>query len=151
MNAESKANGDGRFLAVEVSVDHGTMSSMELERILGQSPDERWEAGEPFRHGSVNRRPEQRYRFSRWAVVERGASIYSLDEVVANLIKRISPIESRFAELPRDATVALTLFVTEINTVLGFGIDSDTVRFIAAIGASIEVSLVTTPDRDQTT
>jgi hypothetical protein len=151
MNTENKANEDGRFLAAEVSVDHVTMSSMEIERILGLSPDERWDAGETFRHGSTNRRPEQRYRFSRWAVTERAASIAYLDEAVANLIKRIRPIQSRFEELPRDSSVALTLYVTEINTVLSFGFDSETVRFMAAIEASIEISLVTTPDRDEST
>ncbi len=71
-------------------------------------------------------------------------SLDDLADAVQTLLQRIRGIEERFHLLPSDSTVGLTLFITEIDAVIGMGIDNETIKVLARINAGIEVSLVVT-------
>lgn len=129
-----------RKLEVQLMVDHPRLRSDELEDILKLAPDEHWDHGQRYRPTPSS--PEQRYQFSRWALRAEAASLDELDSAIRRLAQRIEAIEGQFRLLPVDATVSLTLFVTETNTVIGMGIDAEAIKFLARINAGIEVSLV---------
>lgn len=131
-----------RRLEVQLMVDHPELHSDDLEKLLTLRPDETWNVGQTYKpspHSS-----EQRYRFTRWAIRAIGASVDDLPYTVREIANRIQGVEQRFLMLPRDATVSLTLFVTEIDTVIGMGIDPETIKLLARIKAGLEVSLVVT-------
>jgi hypothetical protein len=75
--------------------------------------------------------PEQRYLFSRWAIRAVEASLGGLPDAISELANRIQGVEQRFLLLPTDTTVSLTLFVTEIDTVIGMGIEAEVVKLLA--------------------
>ena len=76
-------------------------------------------------------------------------SLNDLPLAINVLTSRIRGIEQQFLLLPSDSTVSLTLFATEIDTVIGMGIDVETVNLLARIRACIEVSLVVTSSNRQ--
>ncbi len=118
-------------------VDHPTLLSADLERLLKLSPDEYWDVGQV-----VPRWSERCYQFSRWALREHAGSLDELAEVVQVLAHRIQGIEQNFHLLPKDSTVSLTLFVTETDTVIGMGINAEVIKLLARIEAGVEISLV---------
>lgn len=134
-----------RRLEVQLMVDHPQLLSTELEKLLTLPADEHWDAGQSYRPSPNS--PEQRYQFSRWALRSVATSLDELADVIRMLTERIRGIEQKFHLLPNDATVSLTLFVTETDTVIGMGIDAEVIKLLAQINAGIEVSLVVTaPD-----
>lgn len=134
-----------RKLEVQLMVDHPRLRSKELENILKLAPDEHWDYGQRYRPTPSS--SEQRYQFSRWALRTKAASPDELDGAIRTLAQRIERIEGQFGLLPGDATVTLTLFVTETNTVIGMGIDADVIKLLARINAGVEVSLVVRASR----
>ena len=131
-----------RKLEVQLMVDHPQLQSRELEILLMLSADETWDAGQAYKPSRNS--PEQHYQFSRWAIRAVAASLEDLPETIRTLINRVQGVEQRFLLLPSDTSVSLTLFVTETDTVIGMGVDAETIRLLARINAGIEVSLVVT-------
>ena len=131
-----------RKLEVQLMVDHPHLKSVELEKILTLPADEHWDVGDV-----VPKWPERRYQFSRWAFCEVANSLDELPDVMKVLTERIRGIEQNFHLLPSNSKIGLTLFVTETDTVIGMGIDADSIKMLARINAGIEVSIVVTaPD-----
>jgi hypothetical protein len=129
-----------RKLEIQLMVDHPRLRSVELERLLTLPADEHWDVGQKYRPSP--RSSEQRYQFSRWALRAVANSLDDLTDVMQVLIQRIRGIEQKFHLLPDDSRVGLTLFITETDTVIGMGIDVETIKLLARINAGIEVSLV---------
>jgi len=121
-------------------VDHPRLQSAELERLLTLPADEYWDVGQSYRPSPNS--PEQHYQFSRWALRAVSSSLDELADVIRVLTHRIQGIEQKFHLLPNDSTVSLTLFVTETDTVIGMGIDTEVIKLLAQINAVIEISLV---------
>jgi hypothetical protein len=132
-----------RYLEVQLMVDHPRLQSAELEKLLTLPPDKHWDVGQRYKPWPSA--GEQCYQFSRWALRELANSLDDLPETIAKLTQRILPIEEKFHLLPDDTNVALTLFVTETNTVFGIGIAPETIQLLARINAGIEMSLVVAP------
>ena len=132
-----------RRLEVHLTVDHPRFSSAELEKLLALHADERWDAGQRYRPSPDS--AEQSYQFSRWALREFACSLDELTEATHNLALRVQKIEHRFSLLPSDADITLTLFVTEVDTVMGFGFDTAFLKLLGRINAGVEVSLVVSP------
>ena len=130
------------FVAVQ-SQEH---SSAELTSLLGLAPDEAWDRGAPFVVGRTQRVHDS----SRWAVEERAEGLEHWDEVVERLLGRLLPIEARFRALPPNVTVAFSGCVTEDNAVFGLGLEKHHVRFLAAIGAEIGLSIVVSGSQTET-
>jgi len=134
-----------RKLEIQLMVDHPRLQSAELEKLLTLPADEYWDVGQTYRPSP--RSSEQRYQFSRWALRIEANSLDDLTDAVHALLQRIRGIEQKFHLLPDDSKVGLTLFVTETDTVIGMGIDTEAIKLLARINAGIEISLVvTTPD-----
>lgn len=131
-----------RKLEVQLIVDHPTLLSSELARILTLPADEHWDAGQSYKPTPTS--PQQRYQFSRWALRTVVGCLDELPDAIRVMTSRIQGIEQQFRLLPGDSTVSLTLFATEMDTVIGMGIDAETVNLLARIRAGIEVSLVVT-------
>jgi hypothetical protein len=129
-----------RRLEVQLMVDHPQLRSAELEALLTLPADEHWDVGQSYRPSPSSR--EQHYQFSRWALSVVANSLDDLVDVMQVLTERIRGIEQKFHLLPKDSTVSLTLFVTETDTVIGMGIDAESMKLLARINANIEVSLV---------
>jgi len=139
------ANTSPRKLEIQLAVEHPQLQSAELEKLLTLRADKHWDVGQSYRPSP--RSSEQRYQFSRWAIREVANSLDDLADALQALLQRIRGIEEKFHLLPEDSTVGLTLFITEIDTVIGMGIDNEAIKVLARINAGIEVSLVvTTPD-----
>lgn len=129
-----------REIKICVFVDSDKHSSAELTSMLGLKPDEAWDLGSPFTFRAGGK--PKPHAFSRWAAVERAKGNDDWDAATDRLFSRLQPLEAKFQGLPPEAHVSFTLFVTEDNDVFGLGLDKRHVRFIAAIGASIEQSFV---------
>ena len=129
-----------RRLEAQIMVDHPVLLSEDLENLLALPPDERWDVGQSYRTSPNS--PELRYRFSRWAIGVATDSIANLTDAIGVLTKRIQGMEDNFRMLPSGSIVSLTLFVTEPDSVIGFGMEAEAVRLLARINAGIEVSLV---------
>lgn len=125
-------------------VDHPLLRSDELTELLTISADESWDVGQEYWPSPTS--PKQRYRFSRWAVRAAVATLNDLPIAIRELMNRIQGKEQRFLLLPCDATVSLTLFITETDTVASMGLESGLIRFLAKINARIEISLITVVD-----
>ena len=129
-----------RRLVLQLVVDHPNLSPTELEEILLIRPDECWSRGENYKPSPHTK--EQQYQFSRWALTEIASSLDDLPETIRALFNRVEERSGNFLNLPDDSRVALTLFVDEIQTVVGTGFDWDVIQFLAKIRAEIDVSLV---------
>lgn len=129
-----------RRLEVQIIVDHSSLSVAELENLLALSADESWEVGQPYRPSPSAR--EQQYQFSRWAIREITSSLDELPKAIYSLTNRIRSIEERFILLPSDARVSLTLFVNETDTVIGMGIEAETIKLLAKLNADFEMSML---------
>lgn len=129
-----------RRLVLQLVVDHPNLSPTELEEILLIRPDECWSRGENYKPSPHTK--EQQYQFSRWALTEIASSLDDLPETIRALFNRVEERSGNFLNLPDDSRVALTLFVDEIQTVIGTGFDWDVIQFLAKIRAEIDVSLV---------
>ena len=136
-----------RKLEVYLIVDHPILSSSELSRILTLPADECWDVGQKYKPAPTS--SQQHYQFSRWALRSVADSLNDLPRAINVLTSRIRGIEQKFLLLPSDSTISLTLFATEIDTVIGMGIDVETVNLLARIHACIEVSLVVTSGNGQ--
>lgn len=131
-----------RMLEVQLMVDHPQLQSAELAALLALPADETWDIGQAYKPSPNS--PEQRYQFSRWAIRAAGSSLDELPGVIRELASRVQGVEQRFRLLPSDTTVSLTLFVTETDTVIGMGLNAETIKLLARINAGLEVSLVVT-------
>lgn len=129
-----------RWLEVQLMVDHPQLQSSDLEDLLTLPADEHWDVGQSYFPSPGA--PEQCYQFSRWALRVVANSLDELANVMQVLRQRIQGIEKKFHQLPDDSTVSVALFVNEIDTVIGMGIDAETIKLLARIGAGIEISLV---------
>lgn len=129
-----------RKLEVQLMVDHPTLLSSELAKILTLQADECWDVGQSYKPTPTS--SQQRYQFSRWALRTVVGCLDELNDAICVMTRRIQSIEQQFHLLPSDSTVSLTLFVTEIDTVIGMGIDAETIKLLARIRAGIEISLV---------
>jgi hypothetical protein len=129
-----------RRLEIQLMVDHPKLKAAELKALLKLSADQYWDVGQSYKPSPST--PEQHYTFSRWAIKVMAGTLDNLTNAIHQLIHRIQSIEKNFLLLPSDATVSLTLFVTENDTVLGMGFDAETIHLLARIKAGIEVSLV---------
>ncbi len=129
-----------RRLEVQLMVDHPKLLSADLASLIGLQADEAWNVGQTYKPSPNT--PEQRYRFSRWAIRSTSESLEDLQKSIQDVFLRIKGLEQRFLLLPRDSTVNLTLFSTEIDTVIGASIDREAIRLLAQINASLDISLI---------
>jgi hypothetical protein len=129
-----------RKIEAQLIVDHPKLLSKDLEEILQMSKDVGWSVGEHYKPSKSAE--QQRYMFSRWAILETGDSLDFLTETLEKIVLRLRVIESRFCLLPKNTRVSLTIFANDTNTVIGFGIDPSTIKLLSKINADFEVSLV---------
>lgn len=134
------SSNQSRMLEVQFIVDHSSLSVAELESLLALSADESWEIGQRYRPGPSA--SEHQYQFSRWAIREVTSSLDELPKAIKSLTNRISAIEEKLLLLPSDARVSLTLFVNETNTVIGMGLEAETIKLLAKLNADFEMSLL---------
>src|SRR5262245_3877400 len=123
---------------IVLSIDSDGTPSQDLEAILGLQPDEYWDTGSAYFIGGK----EKRNRFNRWAIIEGVNELYELCEGLSRIRTRVETIRSGFASLPADAVIALNVFITTEQSVLGIGMDAEQLRYWASLGAGIHVSLV---------
>lgn len=129
-----------RKVEAQLIVDHPKLLSKDIEEILQMSKDVGWNVGE--RYKPSKNAEHQLYMFSRWAIQETGDSLDFLMETIEKIVIRLKVIESRFALLPENTRVSLTIFANDTNTVIGIGIDPSVIKLLSKINADFEVSLV---------
>lgn len=120
-----------------VFMDSKTHGVAELTAMIGLLPDESWEIGAPFKLG----RREFLYETSSWAVVESIVGDEDCSEAAERLIARLQAFVPQFQALPAGVEVSLRIFLNEDNTVFKFSLGRPHVKFAAAIGADIYVSV----------
>ena len=133
MNPSAKALG----VRLLVFVESRSHSVVELAAMCGLPPDQSWEIGTPFRFGSRQKIRET----SSWAVVERVGADEACFDAADRLVTRLQSLIPQFQSLPAGVEVSLRILVDEDNGVFGVGLDRPHVRFAAAIGADIDVSV----------
>lgn len=129
-----------RKIEVQLIVDHPNLSSNAIEDILQLPSDISWNEGEYYKPSK--NATDQRYLFSRWAIQEAGASLEFLAETIENILVRISAIEDRFAFLPENSRISLTVFANETNTVIGLGLEPKVIKLLSKINSDFEFSLI---------
>lgn len=134
------SSNQSRMLEVQIIVDHSNLLVAELESLLTLSADESWEVGQYYKPAPSA--SEQQRKFSRWAIREITSSLDDLPKAINSLTNRISAMEEKFLLLPSDARVSLTLFVNETNTVIGMGLEAETIKLLAKLNADFEMSLL---------
>lgn len=127
----------GRSIKLVVFVDSKTHSAAELTAMLGLVPDESWEIGTPFKLGHGRRLRDT----SSWAVVERAVGSEYCCSAADRLVARLQNLVPQFQALPVGVEVTLRILVDEEYGVFGLGLDRPHVKFAAAIGADIDVSV----------
>jgi hypothetical protein len=120
-----------------VFVQSKNHSSAELSAMLGVAPDESWEIGTPFQLGARKKLRET----SSWAVVERAVGNEYCSTAADRLVARLQAFVPQFQALPAGVEVSLRILVDEVNGVFGLGLDGPHVKFVAALGADIDVSV----------
>lgn len=129
-----------RELRVQVAVIHPHASLEEIQRALAHPGDEGWSVGDPWNCGSKDTKIKHA-RFSLWALSEHAGSLEGMDDAISRLRSRMGPIEARVTQLPAGSSICLRVFLNHDNGVFGLGWDADTVRWVASLGASIDVSV----------
>jgi hypothetical protein len=132
-----------RHLIVQLVVDHPNLSTHELEKILALKADEIWQVGDRYKP-SPNAN-EQQYKFTRWALTEKAASLDELTEATRKIKDRLENYSGNFSFLPSDSRIALTLFIDETDSVIGTGFDTETIQFLAKLNAEIDISMLVSP------
>jgi hypothetical protein len=112
-----------------------THSAAELTAMLGLVPEESWEIGTPI---GRSKRPRDA---SSWAIVERAVGDEYCSTAADRLVARLEAFVPRFQALPAGVEVSLRILVDEVDDVFGLGLDRPHVKFAAAIGADIDVSV----------
>lgn len=127
----------GRSTRLVVFVDSKTHSAAELATMLGVASDESWDIGTPFKVGRGTKLRDT----SSWAVVERAVGNEHCTTAADRLVARLQAFVPRFQALPAGVEVTLRILVDEEHGVFGLGLDKPHVKFAAAIGADIDVSV----------
>lgn len=126
-----------RVIKIMVLVESKAHSAAELAGMLGLAPDESWEIGTPFQLGS-RQKPRDT---SSWAVVERAVRDEDCGVAAERLVARLQGFVPQFQALPAEVNVWLTILVDETTGVFGLGLDTHHVKFAAAIGAYLNISI----------
>lgn len=118
-------------------VDSKTHSAAELTAMIGLVPDESWDVGVPYKLGRGTKQRDT----SSWAVVERVLGDEHCSTAADRLVARLQALVPQFQALPAGVEVSLRILVDEEHGVFGLGLDRPHVKFAAAIGADIDVSV----------
>lgn len=130
-----------RSLRVQISVFHPSATLDQIRQVLGHAGDEGWSVGDPYTYTPKSTRI-RRTTFTAWTLTVKADSLYDMEQAMLDLRARMAPIEPRLPQLPAGSSVSLTVLLDHDNDVLGLGWDADTVRWLASLGAYIDVSLV---------
>lgn len=134
-----------RECSVQLALISDVMSSDEITRYIGLTPDRCWNKGDSFTWSHNPNRGS--FRISTcWFLIERDGDVDDWEVTASRVLARIQGKQQLLRHPPADLKVSVLFLVTESNDVFGFGLSSEIVAALAEIGASIDMSFVVDVD-----
>ena len=119
---------------VRLKITSKVLTAADIEARLGLKPDESWKIGETTGAFGVVLKEHG------YAIASAASLTAPISDHLRSVIKRIAPVAKKIGEVSTEATVEMSCRIhTKAAPSLAF--DRDDLRWLAAIGARLEIDL----------